>query len=408
MDGNLNVCTMKKITYLLTVIYVFLLSNCDDMETRKPFGKNDGEAPDIVKIDSYEKIPGGAKIKFIAPMDEDLMYIKVKYTLDNGETREARASLYSDILTVEGYGNTETKTVHISAVDRFENEGNSIAYSFDPGVSAYTIARENMTTEATFGGLLVSSINIGSQLLYVDTYTKNEEDEWYNAHTEYSNGYILYFPVRGFDANPREFRIVIRDTWGNTSVPYETTLTPLYEELLDLSKFKSLTLPNDVRINTAFGTIESLFNGNNRWNEFNMAHSHDFTEFPVWFTFDMGTVAKLSRFVSWQRLDGEGNFLYDSGSPKTWEIWGRADTPNASGSWDGWIYLMECESIKPSGWPFGSVSTEDKEYARKGEEFIFPTDIPAVRYIRFKALSTHSTQGLLVLQQLWFYGQPVE
>jgi hypothetical protein len=69
---------------------------------------------------------------------------------------------------------------------------------------------------------------------------------------------------------------------------------------------------------------------------------------------------------------------------------------------------MTCESIKPSGLPVGTVSVEDIEYARRGEEYIFPRDTPVVRYIRFKVLSTHADRGLWHLQQLWFWGQVVE
>ena len=53
-------------------------------------------------------------------------------------------------------------------------------------------------------------------------------------------------------------------------------------------------------------------------------------------------------------------------------------------------------------------SEEDITYASKGEEFEFPADIPPVRYIRFKILSTHDGAGLVVMQQLWFYGTPIQ
>ena len=56
----------------------------------------------------------------------------------------------------------------------------------------------------------------------------------------------------------------------------------------------------------------------------------------------------------------------------------------------------------------GSNSEEDITYASKGEEFEFPADIPPVRYIRFKILSTHDGAGLVVMQQLWFYGTPIQ
>ncbi len=93
---------------------------------------------------------------------------------------------------------------------------------------------------------------------------------------------------------------------------------------------------------------------------------------------------------------------------KEWEVWGRADKPDQSGSWDGWTLLTTCESYKPSGLPVGQFSNEDKEYASAGEEFVFPADVPAVRYIRFKALSTFTGVKFIHLMEVTFYGKPVE
>lgn len=400
---------MKHIYYLLFIGLLLHLNSCSDIDTHKPFGREDGKAPGKVEIDSYEKIPGGVKVKFIVPPDEDLMYVKIKYKLDVGKDMEARASLYSDEIIIEGFGNIETKTLVVSAVDRSENEGESITLDVIPGVPACVTAAKEMKTIATFGGIYAQTVNEKRNYLFLDVSTKNEEGEWYVAHTEYTSTANIGFKVRGFIDEPRDFKIIVRDVWGNQSEVYSTTITPLYEEKLDLTKFKALILPGDLKMDS-YGSINDLFNGNNRWNEMNLAHSPDFNQenFPIWFTFDMGQLAQLSRYTYWQRLMDNGNHLYDAGSMKEWEVWGRADLPDSSGSWDGWTKLMDCESIKPSGWAAGSNSDEDVEYARKGEDFEFPMDSPAVRYIRIKAHSTYTGSGLIVLQQLWFYGTPVK
>ena len=176
-----------------------------------------------------------------------------------------------------------------------------------------------------------------------------------------------------------------------------------------MTKFKTFYLANDIKMDNAGHTLESLFNGDHGLNSWNYAHGYDFnpSEFPVWFTFDMGQTAQLSRFTSWQRSMG-GSYYYRAGAIKEWVVWGRSDLPSSDGSWDGWTKLADCESIKPSGWPAGSNSEEDITYASKGEEFEFPADIPPVRYIRFKLLSTHDGAGLVVMQQLWFYGTPIQ
>ncbi len=403
---------MKKIVYYILVMCPFLLlSSCGgDIEMHKPYGENDGKAPGIVKIDSYEKIPGGVKIKFIAPTDEDLLYIKAKYTLDTGNKMEARASLYSDELLIEGFGNTNTKSLVITAVDRMENEGQSITLDVIPGTAACVTAIEEMESSATFGGLVINTVNPNNNMLYIDISTQDPDGKWYLAKTEYTSVNKVKYALRGFDAVEREFRVQVRDKWENKSEVYSTIITPLYEEKLDLTKFKAFPLPGDMSFIDSWGWgLANAFNGNNRWDEMNLAHGNDFNpeEFPVRFTFDMGQLARISRYTYWQRLMQSGAYLYDNGSMKEWEVWGRADLPDQSGSWDGWIKLMDCESIKPSGWLVGSNSEEDIAHARRGEEFDFPMDAPEVRYIRFNVKSTHTGSGLVVFQQLWFYGTPL-
>lgn len=396
---------MKTTIYTLLFAPLLLLWSCADVETRKPFGDNDGNAPGTVTPVSYVQTPGGAVIKFIAPPDEDLMYIKVKYTLDNGKAQEARASLYSDEVAIEGFGNTEAKSLSISAVDRQDNEGAAVPYSVVPGTPACRIAYDSLSMEPTFGGAYVQTKNPYRKLLYLDVATTDSLGGWYTAHTEYTSVSSVSFAVRGFEDKERQFRVTVRDVFGNSSDIFEESLTPMYEQKFDLTKFRSVILPTDIKMDV-YGSIDILFDGDITWDVLHVAHSPDFLQFPQWFTFDMGVKARISRYTYWQRL--QEDFLYDHGNMKAWEIWGTPVQPAPTGGWDGWVKLMDCESIKPSGLPVGMVSVEDVEYAKKGEEFILPPDAPAVRYIRIKLLSTFADRGLWHLHQLWFWGQVVE
>ena len=176
----------------------------------------------------------------------------------------------------------------------------------------------------------------------------------------------------------------------------------------DKGKFNEVILDNDIPMNAWGHWLSKIWNGSHNYGDgWDMAHSpQDNQTMPIWFTFDLGVTTHLSRYLYWQRLDD--SFLYQHGNMKEWEVWGRADKPDQSGSWDGWTLLTTCESYKPSGLPAGQISNEDKEYASAGEEFIFPTDAPAVRYIRFKALSTFTGVKFIHLMEVTFYGKPVE
>lgn len=400
----------KRILYIIYMACAALLLNsCEDVDTHKPYGDDSGQAPGTVKVTSYEQIPGGVTLKFVVPSDEDLLYIKIKYTLDNGKKMEARASLYTDETTIEGFGNTDPKTLVISAVNRMEEEGEAITQEIVPGKPAYLTAIEEIQVNPTFGGIYVHTTNSSRNYLIFDVSIKDENGNWNVEHTEYTSLKNINFTLRGLTAESHDFKVEIRDLYDNLSEEYLTSLTPLYEEKLDLNKCKGLVLPTDIPMTNAGHNLDYLFNGDYGQNSWNYAHGYDFnpSDFPVWFTIDLGQIAQLSRYTSWQRSMG-GGLYYQNGAIKKWEIYGCSDLPPSDGSWDGWTKLLDCESIKPSGWPAGSNSEEDIVYAAKGEDFEFPADIPPVRYIRFKIHSTHDGAGLIVMQQFWFYGTPIQ
>lgn len=69
----------KKKSYIIYGWHVlqYCYTVAEDVETHKPYGDGSGHAPGTVQVTSYEQIPGGVTLKFIAPTDEDLLYIKI-------------------------------------------------------------------------------------------------------------------------------------------------------------------------------------------------------------------------------------------------------------------------------------------------------------------------------------------
>ena len=125
-------------------------------------------------------------------------------------------------------------------------------------------------------------------------------------------------------------------------------------------------------------SLSNIWNGNTNWEANSMCHSGDAEGWPQWFTFDLGMLTKPDRYRYWQRL--QEAYLYEKGdNPRKWELYGRADTPPADGSWDG--------------------------YAKAGELFMFPEDTPPIRYIRWKTSETFSGKHTVHFQQITFWGE---
>jgi len=125
------------------------------------------------------------------------------------------------------------------------------------------------------------------------------------------------------------------------------------------------------------------------------------TAFPHSFTFDLGQTKKLTSFKHWQRLTI--TVLYRIQNVKKFELWGSA-TPNVTADFAGWVKLGDYASVKPSGLPVGTESTDDINFATAGENFrIYPT-APPVRYIRYVVTEAWSgLQTVAAVGEMTFY-----
>lgn len=168
---------------------------------------------------------------------------------------------------------------------------------------------------------------------------------------------------------------------------------PKFERLLDKAGFSDFFLPTDVKDGGYGWLIEYLWDEN-----YDPPGFATQSGIPQWFTLDLGVSTSLSRFKIWQANDR----LYEKENVKKFEVWG-SENPDMDGSWDSWTKLMICESIKPSGLPVGGRSSEDIEYAKAGEEFVFPVGTPTVRYLRFKLLENWGDSHFMTIAELSFW-----
>lgn len=158
-------------------------------------------------------------------------------------------------------------------------------------------------------------------------------------------------------------------------------------EVLDKSKFQTILLPGDA----PKYPIPDI-NPDNIWDDDLAGNSWygtaDSSGHPHWYTIDLGVTVQLTEYTIWQRgVISELGLVYAHANMKKWEIWGSND-PDPDGGWENWDKLVESESFKPSGLPFGEVTEEDYEYARNGDTFTFIPDASPVRYIRMKVFET--------------------
>ena len=172
-------------------------------------------------------------------------------------------------------------------------------------------------------------------------------------------------------------------------------------KLVEKSGFAEIILDNDIALTAWAGALWKGWDGDKSAGNFAHSDNTNPKAFPFWYTFDMGQTCQLCKYVHFG--NPTANRIFDGGSLKSWEIYGRADYP-ADSSWDGWTKLVSCESYKPSGSPVGTNTQEDVDRWLAGEEFEIPTEgLPQVRYIRVKVLDTWCHEGWMLFSEFEFY-----
>lgn len=390
---------MKRIRSLVILsTLASLLHNCKETE-RTPLSDSNTPQPVIAAV--VENLAGSARISYVLPDDNNILYVTAEYEVD-GEKKSVKSSFYGNELMLQGFGKSQEYNVSLYAVNRNEKQSTPLVVTIHPLDPPLYEVFNSLVMSADFGGVLVNFTNPMESDIVLEVLTTDVQGDWITADTYYTSRGSGYFAVRGFDPEERTFGVSIRDRWDNQSDTLITKLVPIFEEKLDRTKFQPVLLPTDAA--EGYGWAMP-----NLWNGVIMTHTNvDNPGFhtapgsglPQWFTFDLGVTANLSRFKVYQR---GGFYSFSSGNPKRYEIWG-SNNPAQDGSWDSWYKLADCLSEKPSGRPALDNSDEDLALVAAGEEFVFPPGTPPARYIRFKTLDTWGGSDALHIIELEFWG----
>ena len=392
---------MNRLSYILTIFCVLAFATCKE-EEHEPLAHDD-QAPEPITQIKVENLPGAVRLSYILPPnDKKLLYVKAEFETQ-GKVRDVRASYYNNELLLEGFGDTLQHEVKVYTVNRSEEQSEPVIVTVKPLSPPVFSTFETFLIYDDFGGVLVSYENASKADLSIVIMHKESEDYWVTDVVLYTKSESGSFAARGLESVPTIFGVYAQDRWGNVSDTLMAERTPLFESIIP-KPFRAYVLPTD---NT------TSYNANMKmeklWDDIIVGSTQTYNTakgsgVPTWFTFDLGITAKLSRFLYNQRTDLELHY-WGHGNPRYFEVWGTADTPDLTGSWNGWTKLMDVESVKPSGLPVGQNTDEDLALMMKGEEFNFPIDAPPVRYIRIKVNETWNKQNFIHIAELTFWGQ---
>lgn len=378
-------------------------------EGRADFIDDAAPAPSQVTDVTVTNKAGGAVLRYVLPVDKNLLYVRAEYQISSGAIKETKSSYFSDSLVLEGFGSPGTYDVRLYSVGRNEKESAPLTVQINPTTAPVQLATKNF--RGTFGGVAIDFENPEEAnlaiVLMADTANQGYMSELITYYTSMPKGTFNYRGVDGLDPEEQEFAMYIRDRWGNLSDTLTAAVTPWFEEFIPKSTWNAYTLPGDIQpVNSGYPTTR-IWDENYDVDGF---HGMETQMLPHNITWDLGRTVKLSRLKYWPRKHGDDR--WKRGHARVFEIWGSV-SPNPTGELDdSWIPLGRFESLKPSG-PGTQITQEDIAFADEGLEFEFvvsdfaPDPFAPVRYIRFRTVNTYANASFSTVHilELSFWGE---
>ena len=392
--------------YIIISIISFsiLILGCTE-DKHEPNGSDD-IPPGKVVINSIINRPGGAVIKFTPPTDLDLLYVKGKYFNEKDEKKEVIVSSYIDSLNINGFGLAGEYEVQVTALDLGNNESAPVTAEISPLEAPIHAILESIQGVEDFGGINISYENPTRASVSLNMSIENENGDVVFKESFYTSQSNSSYSFRGYDPILTVFVIYVEDRWGNQTERRKFEVTPLEDVFLDKQLFSIVSMPGDESFSEYGFSANQIWDGS--WsNQWNCGHTN-FLSLPHQLSIDLGQDVKLNRFKLYQR---GGSELYKHGNPREFRIYGRENLDNLPiydprKPGDGWIFLGEFESFKPSGLPPGSNTEEDYLFQDNGEDFVFSLEARKknIRYIRFVNDRSWNNQMVTVIGELSFWG----
>ena len=397
--------------YIYTFLFIATFAGCTREALNKPIVTN-SNPPGIVSNVQAVNQNGKAAITYSLPTDRDLLYVKAVYETSPGVKAQVVASRYTNTLTVDGFGDTLPHTIRLYAVNTSEVSSAPVEVAVQPLTPGYILARRSIQVAVTFGGFTITCNNPTKDNLaiipLVDTAGKGAWVQTVGMDNIYSNDSLISGTIRNQPSIARNYAFVVRDKWLHYSDNLFLTLTPWFEQMLDKSKWSTLTLPNDATIlnNGGWCYPYYMWDGDYHPTWPRTYFTVESATKPQTVTIDLGSKHTFSRLQVNPYLE-VGGYYYVRGNPKDFEIWG-SNSPNLSGpdilSDPTWTKLTTCHVVKPSGSPYQTETASDKAAAYNGWQFDFPVGLSGYRYIRIRSLSNWQGSYFMCISEFTLWG----
>lgn len=407
---------MKQLYYYIlgaTVLLTFFNACKDDtviVDTTPP-----GQVQNVQFTPQY----GGGYFTYTIPLDEDFLYTRAEYIIDNGQKISKTSSVYSDTLFVEGFGQAKEYEVKIFSVDRYSNESQPVIMKILPLAPTTSAVLETLQVQPGFSALVINWVN--EMKTNITVYVNVEVGDTKATKIYASNLQEDRFLIDNLKGVPHKVKVFIKDTYDNQTTEKDFgSLTPLMDGAISKKQWSFLrnnllygnkwnygsspdpfkqepyqeykgTWRDDSMKNAREtyyeGRIEKFWDNEYDYEpKLNLNYFHTGPQsYPFSYFIDMGREIKGSRFKIWQR--NAWGMLYTGENVEIWEIWISDDKDPTDGIFDGWEYVGRYKIVQPSN------VIEARNEARNGHEYMFYPENPRFtkpfRYLRYKGIKQY-------------------
>lgn len=369
--------------YIILFFSICLFISCKETKYEYP----DNLAPNSLENIRFVPLNGGGYFLYDIPKNEDFLYAKAQYQIDNGDVVSKTSSVYSDTLFIEGLGQVKEYEVKLSSFDRSNNESLPIVMKITPLYPNTEAVLSTIVAKPGFSSVIFDWKNTLQQ--NINIYISFNVDGKEIVKVVSSNIENDKFMIENLEERDYEFNAYVIDSYGNTSEvrscgkvkPYKDYKLPKSEWKVVRDEFLPEGRKN-AKLSHYEGRIEKLWDDEIDQNELlNLNYFHTGPQtYPFSYYIDLGKPIRASRFALWQR-DWSGQY-YGGENVKTTELWASNDLVN-------WEKLCIKTIIKPSD-PIVA-----KNEARAGHHFIIYDEDPRFtkpfRYLEYRAIAPFSS-----------------
>lgn len=397
---------LKLIALFLLVMVGFGSCNSDDEN-------NDVTPPGKLTVTEVIPTHGGAKIVYTLPDDNDILFVKAKYTTTLGQEVFKSASYYTDTIDLDGFNDTRAHQVALYVVDRNNNHSEAVSVEVTPFESYIYLVQENLILTAGFGEIKVDWENTEGKTVHVKIVYSSESG---TDSTIFSSKLKVFnSSIRNLDSVDYTITSVVKDNYENsTGRNIEGVLKPRFEEKIDKSTW-TLVPTLSVDANAWEGVTENFWDGvidictvadDNSYFMINRDDNGGSLNYPLDIVIDFNKQVVVNRFRVWQRAFDYNNRTADNVSdiPYYYQVENlRAFNLYASQDKETWILLGEFDIGDPKD-EDGNVPAEAIQEAIDGHEFNLAEPSQPFRYLKFAITANYGSDTYVNGSEITLYG----